>query len=359
MKDIIKVSIAGVAFTLDSEGYQIVKEYLDKLENDYAENPDGREIIADIEARMAELFMEESNADDIIGREQALAVTHCIGFPDSADATPPEPKIPKRFYRNPEGAVLGGVCSGLGSYFRTDPVWIRLVFMTALVATFISVFRLTVPWAWSCGVVAVVIYMILWLVVPAAKSPRQKLEMMGQKVTAYSIQQTIQTDNASKRQRQTSSVWANIFYIIGKVIMVCIKTILALILIGLAIAASIPLIMLFAFFIGANLIGPDLDSINAISEISTNLIIIIIAALIPIIIIGYLIAMVLLRRSVKRKFILIISTIWVILMVYLSVVSSYNFRRFSDRQQASRIELQNLRPKTSLQQYSYLSQDIL
>ena len=53
MKEVIKCSISGVAFTMDADAYQTLKEYLDTLKNNYEQTPDGAEIVADIEARIA------------------------------------------------------------------------------------------------------------------------------------------------------------------------------------------------------------------------------------------------------------------------------------------------------------------
>lgn len=135
MKEVVKVSIAGVAFSLSADAYRKVKEYLDRLERSYSGRPEGREVVADIEARLAELLLEgmpDSHA--VVDTALAESVIARLGFPDDAqdDAQPAE-RLPRRLHRNPEGAVLGGVCSGIGAYFRIDPVWVRLCFFLPVV----------------------------------------------------------------------------------------------------------------------------------------------------------------------------------------------------------------------------------
>ena len=117
------MSISGIAFSFDAEAYQVMKDYLDKLETGYAKKPDGREIVADIEARIAELILNEQESDNVVSRALAESVVAQLGFPDDLDTEeePPVEKIPKRLYRNPDGAVLGGVCVRTGRLFPYRP----------------------------------------------------------------------------------------------------------------------------------------------------------------------------------------------------------------------------------------------
>ena len=70
----------------------------------------------------------------------------------------------KRLYRNPEKRVLGGVCSGLGAYFNTDPLLIRIIF---IVVTII----------FTSGIL---VYLIMWMIMPEARTEAQKREMFGE-----------------------------------------------------------------------------------------------------------------------------------------------------------------------------------
>jgi phage shock protein C len=60
----------------------------------------------------------------------------------------------KRLYRSKKERMLGGVCGGLGEYFRLDPTFIRLIFI--------------VVWFLTGFIPMLIIYIILWLLIPLA-----------------------------------------------------------------------------------------------------------------------------------------------------------------------------------------------
>ena len=132
MKEVKKCSISGVAFTMDADAYQELENYLDSLKKTYKDTPDGAEIVADIEARIAELILTTQDNTRVVEKPLILNIIHQMGSvedisEESSDKkAPEEPRIPRRLYRDTENAKLGGVCAGIGKYFDVDPVWIRL-----------------------------------------------------------------------------------------------------------------------------------------------------------------------------------------------------------------------------------------
>ena len=104
--------------------------------------------------------------------------------------------VRKRLYRNPDGKIIGGVCNGMASYFNVNP-WIpRVLFLIP----FISFFFRWSNWAgigfpqflsFSFSPGAIIIYIILWLVVPEANTTSEKLEMKGEKVDMNSIKDSV------------------------------------------------------------------------------------------------------------------------------------------------------------------------
>ncbi|MEO8821602.1 MAG: PspC domain-containing protein [Ginsengibacter sp.] len=104
--------------------------------------------------------------------------------------------VRKRLYRNPDGKILGGVCSGMGSYFDVNPWLPRFIFLIPFLTFF---FRwghfgpLTFPnflsFSFSPG--SFIIYIILWLVIPEATTTSEKLEMKGEKVDMNSIKNSV------------------------------------------------------------------------------------------------------------------------------------------------------------------------
>lgn len=338
MKEVVKVSISGIAFTFDQQAYRIVKEYLDKLEAGYEKKPDGREIVADIEARMAELILNEQESERVVGPRLAQEVVDQLGFPDDMD-TREEPhveKIPKRLHRNPDGALLGGVCSGLGAYFQVDPVWIRLAFFLPLLLVIVGgVF--SANWSFqeffaSLFGMFILLYLLLWIAVPLARTPRQKLEMRGEKVTASSIHQTFNDDasamSASSKHQRTASVWADLMCGIGRILLFALKTVVFLVALVLGIAALSILVAFVMLIFHAEAVGGEmvLESFSTLEGITPQwyAALIILAVLIPIIVLGYFLVKILFGAKTNKTFVLTTSIIWIILIVYLSVVTAYN-----------------------------------
>jgi len=113
--------------------------------------------------------------------------------------------VRKRLFRDIENKVIGGVCAGLAKYFSIQ-VWIvRILFLIPFIR-FVVNFRHLHLWqfwdspdfpnlldiTFSPG--AVFVYIVLWLVLPEAKTSADKLQMVGEKVDLNSIKNTIQSD---------------------------------------------------------------------------------------------------------------------------------------------------------------------
>ncbi len=256
MKDTVNVSISGIAFSMDTEAYSLLKEYLDRIEQGYRDNTDGKEILTDIEARICELILNEQEAGATIPAERIRRILDQMGLPDDLSDTPQTPpvtvenseKLTRRLYRNPEGAIMGGVCSGLGTYFNVEPVMVRLLFFAPLLLTpLFGVLGMNRACSFSGTLSGVffLLYFLLLFAVPKAKTPRQKLEMKGEKITASSIRHNFQEDfkdrTASPRQARSASIWADLIYLFGRILLFAVKLILGLV----AFILSITTISLF------------------------------------------------------------------------------------------------------------------
>jgi phage shock protein PspC (stress-responsive transcriptional regulator) len=187
MKKTFTVNVNGIVFHIDEDAYNVLNDYLNSIKKHFS-GVDGRdEIISDIEARIAEM-MQESIGDrkQVISIEDIEKVIEVIGLPsefDSEEVFDENPgsgsKKSKRLYRDPDNTMIAGVCGGLGSYFQSDPVWFRLVFVLAIV--------------FGAGT-GLIIYLILWIVVPEAKTTAEKLEMRGEKVNISNIENSIKEE---------------------------------------------------------------------------------------------------------------------------------------------------------------------
>lgn len=178
MKKTMTVNFGGMVYHVDSDAYDKLKKYLDKVRDELRAIEGGDEIYQDIEARIAELFSERlKNNRQVITTIEVEEVISVMGKPEdiSGETTESEYKPTnskyKRMYRDPDNRVIGGVCSGLSAYWSIDPLIIRVIFI------FLAIL----------GMAGVLIYLILWIVLPEAKTVAQKLEMRGEAVNLSNI----------------------------------------------------------------------------------------------------------------------------------------------------------------------------
>ena len=141
MKRTLTINISGTVFNIDEDAYEKLQAYLLDINRYFGSDPEGREIIMDIEARIAELFQEKTKTGgNVVTIQHVDEVIEVMGRPSDFAAEEEEDEEPttqkkrtfhtgKRLYRDPEHQVLGGVCGGLGAYFNIDPVIFRLAFV--------------------------------------------------------------------------------------------------------------------------------------------------------------------------------------------------------------------------------------
>jgi phage shock protein PspC (stress-responsive transcriptional regulator) len=241
MKKTYKINIAGVIFTIDDDAFVKLQNYLTEINSHFSRQDGGKEIIADIESRIAELFQAGlSEKKEVITLDDVNEVIHIMGDPmefireDEAAGVGGQTdyvyESRRRLYRDPDNSVIGGVCGGLGAYFNIDPVWMRLVFIAAFFLQF-----------------GILVYIILWIVVPMARTTSQKLEMKGERVTVQNIERSVKEefekvkDNVrripeTKTYRQAQSAAHTFAEHLGIAMVAILKMILVLVGVGLVIA---------------------------------------------------------------------------------------------------------------------------
>lgn len=194
MKKTFTINISGSIFHIDDDAFEKLQKYLHMLNKHFGPAIEGQEILQDIEARIAELFLEKtSNKVEVITDLMVDEVIARMGKPEdfmepeeeeSGKAQPEaalqesEQKIRRRLYRDGDNRVLGGVCSGMGAYFNIDPVILRVIFVLAL----------------FMGGASILVYIILWIAVPKAKTTAQRLEMRGKEATISNIEKSIKEE---------------------------------------------------------------------------------------------------------------------------------------------------------------------
>lgn len=177
MKITVDINLGGYAFHVDEDAYQQLRQYLVRLEKEFSGENGSTEIIADIEGRMADLFgMRLNKFKQVITTADLDEVIAILGSPaaisgNGAVGSATWRASSSRFYRDADARMFGGVCSGIAAFFALNPLIIRILFIAlALVGGF-----------------GLALYLVLWAVLPEAKTTTQKLEMRGDPITIDTI----------------------------------------------------------------------------------------------------------------------------------------------------------------------------
>ena len=342
MKETLQISISGIAFFLDEEAYRMLEGYLDKLEEAYRHHPDGAEILADIEARIAEIILGKQEPERIVEPALIQEIISRLGFPEGMEppATESDPpgkvreKFSPRLYRNPDGARLGGVCNGIAAFLNIDPVWIRMAFFLPLLLLIVTS---TLGLGFLSGLLATlqaalfVLYFLLWFAVPSARTPRQRLEMRGERITASSIEKSFRKEFATAptdtpRHQKTATVWAEVIWVAGRIALFTIKAIavlFSLFLIGTAIA------LIIGFFI----LLTSWDRIPELTELFGSfegippglfLALSVLIGLLPILLLLYLLLRMVFDLPSNRGILASIFGLWIIITVFVCVMTVRN-----------------------------------
>ena len=182
MNTTVTIHLAHTLFHIDSDAFALLKNYLNKLEKSFAQTEGKQEILEDIEVRIAELFSQYTIRDGyVISEKNVNDVIEILGAPEdiSEEETQEEStksNAQKKLYRDTDEQIVGGVASGLGHYFGIDRVWIRLILVILVLS--------------SIGGV-VFVYILLWALIPEAKTTSEKLRMRGEPVNISNIEKKI------------------------------------------------------------------------------------------------------------------------------------------------------------------------
>ncbi|MDR0729172.1 MAG: PspC domain-containing protein [Prevotellaceae bacterium] len=171
MKKVITANIGGKSFIIDEDAFAQLQDYLEYFKATITDPKEVEEVMTDIEIRVAEMLQERlRNEMQSVNCAMVDVVVTQLGKPKGWKDNLRTPER-RRLYRDPDHRLVGGVCSGIAAFFGFDIALVRLVFLLSLL------FVLTGLW----------VYLILWLVVPPARTISEKLEMRGEPATAENI----------------------------------------------------------------------------------------------------------------------------------------------------------------------------
>lgn len=276
MKKTFPVNINGKVFYIDEDAYELLLNYLDQLRSAFA-GSEGDEIVSDIESRISELFDERisaganaivyadvNNVIEIMGKPSDIS--DCESEQDQPEtekeqsketAKEPEPiaeaaqsqvQQNKKLYRNMNDKVLGGVLGGLATYLDWNANIMRILYV--LLACFTYLWPL------------ILVYLIAWMIIPPANSPRRVLEMQGQPVTVDTIGQSVLSSTTPPPYtgvvvREHNNFFSTLFSFVGK----CIVGFLGLV----GGAGALTATGFFLFFLVAMIAFSCFDSITLIN----------------------------------------------------------------------------------------------
>src|SRR5690625_2064271 len=263
MNKTITINLGKINFYIDENAYLKLDNYL-KAISASLDAQSREETMADIEARIAELFLQDrKTADWVIGLEEVDRMIGIMGQHEdyqmegektsfkTEDYTE-QSSTSKKLYRDIDNNAIGGVCAGLGHFFGFNVIWIRLAFLLLWIPDIIS--GALVP----SGSTVLLIYVIMWIVVPAAKTTSQKLEMQGKPIDISNIEQKVREEfaNAKEQVKNTDYSGVNSFFEgLGKVLLELLKVFVVFIGVILVLSAGgtlIGIIISLLFFGGVS-----------------------------------------------------------------------------------------------------------
>ena len=204
MNKTININLGGFFFHIDETAYLKLKRYLESIAKSLSDDPQGKnEIIADIEARISELLSEKiADARQVVNDQDIEDIIKIMGQPEDyadADDTFSEKSYSsqstssstKKLFRDGEDNFLGGGASGLAYYLDLDTIWVRLGFIA------FTIF----------GGFGFLLYIILWILLPEARTTAEKLQMEGTPVNIDNIEKKIREEfnNVSENLKDVAS----------------------------------------------------------------------------------------------------------------------------------------------------------
>ena len=188
MEQVITISLNGYPYKLTAEAYNLLRDYLDALINRFGQSNEAKETYDAIEARIGELISErQGDGGSPVAPETIAEIIGILGKPEDideeqerqearnakadAEETSEKERNRMRLYRDPDSAIIGGVCAGIAARLGVNANIVRLLFLIGFLFFGASIF----------------VYIALWVAVPVARTPLQKLRMKGKPITLDSI----------------------------------------------------------------------------------------------------------------------------------------------------------------------------
>jgi membrane protein containing pspC domain len=195
MKEITRIHLAKTPYDIELDAKEVLQKYLSEIKQMMG----SEDTMYEIEARMVELLGERGvQSNGIITMSDVEDLRSKMGLPkefsdsestedSQADLTPSNSPA-KRLMRDTDNAIFGGVCAGIAAYWGINPLWVRLLFIISPFITFGT---------------ALLVYIIIWISLPEAKTAAEKLQMRGEPVTLDSLKKAANNSESKYRAKET------------------------------------------------------------------------------------------------------------------------------------------------------------
>jgi len=195
MKEITRIHLAKTPYDIELDAKEVLQKYLSEIKQMMG----SEDTMYEIEARMVELLGERGvQSNGIITMSDVEDLRSKMGLPkefsdsestedSQADLTPSNSPA-KRLMRDTDNAIFGGVCAGIAAYWGINPLWVRLLFIISPFITFGT---------------ALLVYIIIWISLPEAKTAAEKLQMRGEPVTLDSLKKAANNSESKYRTKET------------------------------------------------------------------------------------------------------------------------------------------------------------
>jgi phage shock protein PspC (stress-responsive transcriptional regulator) len=194
MNKTIIININGTVFHIEEDAYELLKAYMTNVKRHFMNSADSLEITTDIENRIAEMFNElllkegkqviiDADVNTVIDQMGRVEDFDDVADDNTAGNTFNYNTGERRLFRDPDDRIISGVCSGIANYFNMQPVWIRLAF--ALTFFFFGS--------------GLLLYIILWIVIPQAVTRADRMAMRGQRPDLQGFKTNLQEEMSGMR----------------------------------------------------------------------------------------------------------------------------------------------------------------
>lgn len=227
MNKTIIININGIVFHIEEDAYEVLKNYMTDVKRHFLNSADSLEITTDIENRIAEMFSEMLSRENrqVIVEADVKGVIDQMGtvedFEHADEDAVPNPRRntydytggSRALFRDPDDHLIAGVAAGLANYFNISAIWIRLLFT-------LTVFL---------GGMGIILYIILWIVIPKATTRADRMTMKGEKLTLQGFKNNLEEemsavkghmDNFKKEARpfiyNLRDFVSDFFYLLGR-----------------------------------------------------------------------------------------------------------------------------------------------